>query len=224
MFLRTIYRTWEEAVREIVTQLLAYEQKATTDLTDHIDDTTAAHAASAIANTPAGDIAATDVQAAINELDTEKSSTSHTHAGVYEPADADIAKLDVEQTWTAAQAFTSTLSLTGASSTMGFGAGSGGTVTQATNKSTGVTLNKSSGQITMNNAALGAGASVFFTFSNSLIAAGDTITLNANNALNYSVRGNCSAGSVYIVLKNESAGSLSDAVVITFKLAKGATA
>jgi hypothetical protein len=72
MFLRTIYRTWEEAVREIVTQLLAYEQKVTTDLSDHVADTAAAHAASAIANTPAGNIAATTVQAALNELDSEK--------------------------------------------------------------------------------------------------------------------------------------------------------
>ena len=36
--------------------------------------------ASQIANTPAGNIAATDVQAAINELDTEKSGTGHVHA------------------------------------------------------------------------------------------------------------------------------------------------
>lgn len=47
-------------------------------------------AASEIANTPAGSIAATDVQTALNELDTEKSSTSHNHSGVYEPANANI--------------------------------------------------------------------------------------------------------------------------------------
>jgi hypothetical protein len=39
---------------------------------DHIADATAAHAASAISNTPAGGISATTVQAAINELDNEK--------------------------------------------------------------------------------------------------------------------------------------------------------
>lgn len=44
----------------------------------HIADTTAAHAASAISNTPAGNIAATTVQGAINELDTEKLSASAT--------------------------------------------------------------------------------------------------------------------------------------------------
>jgi hypothetical protein len=50
-----------------------------TDLTNHINDSSAAHAASAIGVTPVGAVAATDVQAAIAELDTDKSATSHTH-------------------------------------------------------------------------------------------------------------------------------------------------
>jgi len=45
---------------------------AHTELQAHLDATPAAHAGTAIANTPAGSIAATTVQAAINELDTEK--------------------------------------------------------------------------------------------------------------------------------------------------------
>jgi hypothetical protein len=44
------------------------------NLTAHIDDTSGAHAATAISNTPAGGIAATTVQAAINELDSEKAA------------------------------------------------------------------------------------------------------------------------------------------------------
>lgn len=43
-----------------------------TEINNHIADTTGAHAASAISNTPAGSIAATTVQDALNELDTEK--------------------------------------------------------------------------------------------------------------------------------------------------------
>jgi hypothetical protein len=43
-----------------------------TNLDDHINDVADAHAASAITNTPAGLIAATTVQAAIDELDSEK--------------------------------------------------------------------------------------------------------------------------------------------------------
>jgi hypothetical protein len=60
------------------------------NLTAHIDDTTAAHAATAISNTPAGGIAATTVQAAINELDTEKLAVGSTAADV-NPAGTAIA-------------------------------------------------------------------------------------------------------------------------------------
>jgi hypothetical protein len=45
---------------------------SSTSIQDHLDDAVGAHAASAIANTPAGGISATTVQAALNELDTEK--------------------------------------------------------------------------------------------------------------------------------------------------------
>jgi hypothetical protein len=45
----------------------------------HTGDAADAHDASAVSVVPAGTIAATDVQAAIEELDTEKSGTAHTH-------------------------------------------------------------------------------------------------------------------------------------------------
>ena len=48
------------------------EAAAAAAVTAHEADSSAVHAASAISNTPAGNIAATDVQAALNELDTEK--------------------------------------------------------------------------------------------------------------------------------------------------------
>jgi hypothetical protein len=54
------------------------------DLTAHIDDATAAHAASAIAFTPAGSIAATTVQAAIEEVATEAGGATPTLAAVLE--------------------------------------------------------------------------------------------------------------------------------------------
>jgi len=46
-------------------------QAAATAIADHIADATDAHAASAITNTPAGNLAATEVQAALNELQTD---------------------------------------------------------------------------------------------------------------------------------------------------------
>ena len=59
----------------------------------------------------------------------------------------------------------------------GYITGDGGTVTQATSKSTAVTLNKKCGTVTMNGAALAADAIVSFTLTNSTIAATDVIAL-----------------------------------------------
>ena len=103
----------------------------------------------------------------------------------------------------------------------------GGTVTQATNKSTGVTLNTESGQITMNNAALAAAAEVTFTVTNSKIAATDVVVANhgsAGTAGSYLVNANTMAsGSFKVTVSNVSGGSLSEAIVINFVALKGAS-
>ena len=107
---------------------------------------------------------------------------------------------------------------------LGYGTGSGGTVTQATSKSTTVTLNKPCGQITMNNAALAAGAVVDFSLSNSLITATDTVVYSVFGFINYRVETrNIQAGIVSIRVTNTSVGSLSEAVQINFAVIKGAT-
>ena len=105
---------------------------------------------------------------------------------------------------------------------LGYTTDAQGTVTQATSKSTGVTLNKSAGQITMNNASLATVTNVTFTLTNSLISANDIVILNVSGgatagAYNCWVSG-LSAGAVSITLRNISGGSLSEAVVINFGL------
>lgn len=60
------------------------------------------------------------------------------------------------------------------SGVLGYKAGAGGTVTQATSRTTGVTLNKASGAITLVSAA-GSAAWRTFTVTNSLVGANDTI-------------------------------------------------
>jgi hypothetical protein len=107
---------------------------------------------------------------------------------------------------------------------LGYGTGSGGTVTQATNKSTAVTLNKPTGQITMNNAALAAGATVTFIVNNTLVTTSDTVIVTPSNNANYTVLCNATtAGSFYVRVTNITAGSLSQALVISFAVIKGAT-
>lgn len=104
----------------------------------------------------------------------------------------------------------------------GYTADAQGTVTQATSKSTAVTLDKSAGQITMNNAALASATNVTFTLNNSFISENDILILNVSGgatsgAYNCWVSG-LSAGSASITLRNISGGSLSEAVVINFAL------
>ena len=114
------------------------------------------------------------------------------------------------------------LSYDATAGTFGYGAGRG-TVTQATNKSTGVTLNAPCGAITMNGAALSADTTVSFTLTNSSIAANDILLLNhisGGTAGSYVVNAQAAAGSASINVTNISTGSLSEAVVIGFAVIK----
>lgn len=106
----------------------------------------------------------------------------------------------------------------------GYGTGSGGTVVQATSKSTPVTLNKPTGLITMNSAALAAGASVSFILNNTLAGSNDVSIATSING-NYEVRSYVTvAGLIYIKVTNISGATLSDALGINFTIIKGATA
>jgi hypothetical protein len=103
---------------------------------------------------------------------------------------------------------------------LGYTTGVGGAVTQATSKSTGVTLNKACGQITMNAAALAAGAKVSFVVTNSLVAATDILSVNVvsggtANAYRAAVTA-VGAGTFTVTVENITAGSLSEAPVIGF--------
>lgn len=108
---------------------------------------------------------------------------------------------------------------------LGYGTGSGGTVTQLTSKSTAVTLNKPCGQIIMNNSALAAGATVGFTLINSLITTTDTIIVKCYNFINYRIDvRNIGSGACTVNVTSLSAGSLSEAIVLNFAVIKGANA
>lgn len=112
--------------------------------------------------------------------------------------------------------------------TLGYAVGAGGTVTQTTDKSTGVTLNKCSGQITMHAANLTATTSVSFTLTNSQIAATDVVIVNiasAGTANSYALTVDAvAAGSCRIQLRNVTGGGLAEALVVNFAVLKGASA
>ena len=106
---------------------------------------------------------------------------------------------------------------------LGYTAAAQGTVTQATSKSTDVTLNASAGRITMFNTLLATATNATFTLNNNLISANDTVILTISGGqatpCSYNVFANAlAAGSVSITLRNISGGSLLEAVIINFAL------
>jgi hypothetical protein len=113
-----------------------------------------------------------------------------------------------------------------ASSEIGYNATAQGTVTQATSKSTGVTLNKSAGQITMNNASLAAGTTVLFTLTNSTLTAKDVLIVNVGSGgtsgAYWPYVANVDAGTAVIGVYNNTASPLAEAIVINYAIIHGA--
>ena len=110
-----------------------------------------------------------------------------------------------------------------ATAEIGYSAAAQTAVTQLTSKSTGVTVNTSAGQITMNAASLATVTNVTFTLTNSLLSVKDVIIVNVASANATAGAYNCwvssmLAGSATITLRNITTGSLSEAVVINFAI------
>ena len=106
---------------------------------------------------------------------------------------------------------------------LGYTATAQGTVTQATDKTTAVTLNKSAGRITLNAAALGATTNVSFTLNNSFISANDVLIVTLSGGIATAATYNCfvnslAAGTASITLRNISGGALSEAIIVNFAL------
>lgn len=112
-----------------------------------------------------------------------------------------------------------------ASNELGYASAAQGAVTQATNKGTGVTLNKSMGRITMNNASLAGGTSVTFTLTNSMISASDVVIVSVSGGgtagAYWPFVSSQSTGSAVIGLYNNTGGALGEAVIINFAVIHG---
>lgn len=112
---------------------------------------------------------------------------------------------------------------------IGYSTGAGGTVTQITNRSTGVTLNKVCGAITTDATSLAAGAEATFTVTNSTCAVGDVPVVAARSgqtaATSIPYVSAVAAGSFDITLSNLN-GSTADtgAMIINFVIVKAVSA
>lgn len=104
---------------------------------------------------------------------------------------------------------------------LGYTTDAQGAVTQASSKSTPVTVNKSAGQITMNGAVLNAQTNVTFTLNNSTISVKDVVVLSVAagataGSYNCWVSGK-GTGTCSITVRNITPSTnLSEAIVINF--------
>lgn len=119
---------------------------------------------------------------------------------------------------TAASVLTNTADLSG------YTTGAGGSVTQSTNKSTAVTINKPCGRITTHAENLATGAVVGFTVNNSLVTADSVIVLTPKDGNGYKYRFSVYSvnnGSFIVAVKNDTAGDLAEAIPLNFAIIKG---
>jgi len=122
----------------------------------------------------------------------------------------------------------STILANGNSSKIGYDTGAGGTITQGAGaKTNSVTLNRPTGIIVTDNAALASATAVTFNLSNSVIEATDIVVVShisggTLGAYNFAVAP--AAGNANIVIRNITAGSLSEALTLRFIVIKSVNA
>ena len=111
---------------------------------------------------------------------------------------------------------------------LGFYTGAGGVVTQLTNKATAFTLDKMCGQITTDDDSLAHATVVSATWTNSKIAATDVVIINHKSGGTigaYVFNVSCGAGTATLYIQNnQTSGTLSEALVLSFVVIKGVTA
>jgi hypothetical protein len=111
----------------------------------------------------------------------------------------------------------------------GYATGAGGTVTQATSRTTGVTLSKVCGQITTNTTSLAAGATARFTVTNTAVAATDNVVVSIKSGTttdqtDVKVQA-VAAGSFDLVVANRHATTAEvGAIIINYAVVKAVTA
>jgi hypothetical protein len=109
---------------------------------------------------------------------------------------------------------------------LGFYTGAGGTVTQATSKATAFTLSTMCGQITTAGDILNAGTIVSATWTNTKIAAGDVVLIShksGGTVGSYTFNVAAGAGTATLTIRNNTAGNLTETLVLSFIVLKGVT-
>jgi len=107
---------------------------------------------------------------------------------------------------------------------VGYATGAGGTVTQATSRTTGVTLDKTTGAITLFSAA-GSATAATFTVTNSTVAATDVIILNQKSGTDlYDLMVTAVAAGSFNISFRTTGGTTTEQPVFNFAVIKGVAA
>jgi len=107
---------------------------------------------------------------------------------------------------------------------VGYATGAGGTVTQATSRTTGVTLNKTAGAITLFSAA-GTTTATSFTVTNSTVAATDVIILNQKSGTDlYDLMVTAVAAGSFRITFRTTSGTTTETPVFNFAVIKAVAA
>lgn len=120
----------------------------------------------------------------------------------------------------------SSVTLLSGSSAIGYATGAGGTVTQATSRTTGVTINKPCGAITLFSTTTTAGQVTTFTVTNNQVAATDTVdvSVKSGTGVYFLSVSQTAAGSFNISVYTPAAVGSAEAPVINFSVTKAVTA
>ena len=122
----------------------------------------------------------------------------------------------------------STILANGNSSKIGYNTGAGGAITQGAGaKTNSVTLNRPTGIIVTDSSALAADTSVTFNLSNSVIEATDIVLvshISGGTLGSYNFAVAPAAGNANIVIRNITAGSLSEPLTLRFIVVKSVNA
>jgi hypothetical protein len=107
---------------------------------------------------------------------------------------------------------------------VGYGTGAGGTVTQGTSRTTGVTINKTSGVITLFSAA-GSATAATFTVTNSTVSATDVIILNQKSGTDlYDLKVTAVSAGSFNITFNTTGGTTTEQPVFNFAVIKAVAA
>ena len=109
---------------------------------------------------------------------------------------------------------------------LGYSTGAGGTIAQSTNRSTGVTINKASGSITLFSTTTTAGQTTSFTVTNNTVVATDTVVVSQQSGVGVYFVGvtNVTTNSFQISVYTPTAVGSAEAPVLNFAVIKAVAA